>query len=162
MAEKILTREPGVCQSLTDLLRELEELLKLNIQTSVDITSGPIETRRADYPLAALQQIVRNAILHRSYEATNAPVRIYWFNDRVEVHNPGGPFGQVTRRNFGQSGAYDYRNPNVAAALKSLGFVQTFGYGISLTRRKMKENGNPAPEFQVEDTCVAVILRKRS
>lgn len=146
--------------SLPDLLNELEDLIKNNIQTSPDFTTGPVEVRTPDYPVVALQQIVRNAVLHRSYENTNAPVRFYWFNDRVEVQNPGGPYGQVTKRNFGQSGANDYRNPNLAAVMKELGYVQRFGYGIALARRELEKNGNPPPEFQVEDGHVAVILRR--
>ena len=146
---------------LPDLLNELEDLLKLNIQASVDFTSGPVEVQKPDYPIVALQQIVRNAILHRSYENTNAPVRLYWFNDRVEIQNPGGPYGQVTKQNFGQPGAYDYRNPNLAAVMKELGYVQRFGFGIAIARQEMAKNGNPPPEFQVEDSHVAVILRKQ-
>jgi len=30
-------------------------------------------------------------------EATNAPVRVLWFSDRIEVWSPGGPFGIATR-----------------------------------------------------------------
>ena len=146
---------------LSDILAELDELLKINVQATVDFTSGPIEVQRPDFPLVALQQIIRNAILHRSYENTNAPVRLYWFRDRVEVQNPGGPYGQVTRANFGTAGAYDYRNPNLAAVMKDLGYVQRFGMGIAMARQAMATNGNPAPEFQVEDTHVAVILRRR-
>jgi len=146
---------------LSDILAELDELLKINVQATVDFTSGPIEVQRPDYPLVALQQIVRNAILHRSYENTNSPARIYWFRDRVEVQNPGGPYGQVTRVNFGTAGAYDYRNPNLAVVMKDLGYVQRFGMGIAMARQAMAANGNPAPEFQVEDTYVGVILRRR-
>jgi ATP-dependent DNA helicase RecG len=146
---------------LSDILTELDELLKINIQAMVDFTSGPVEIQRPDYPLVTLQQIARNAVLHRSYENTNAPVRLYWFRDRVEVQNPGGPYGQVTRANFGMPGAYDYRNPNLAAVLKDLGYVQRFGMGIAMARQAMATNGNPPPEFQVEDTHVAVILRRR-
>jgi len=147
---------------LPDLLDELEDLIKNNLQSSTDFTTGPVEIRTSDYPIVALQQIVRNAILHRTYESTNAPVRLYWFNDRVEIHNPGGPYGQVTKQNFGQPGAYDYRNPNLAAVMKELGYVQRFGYGITLARNEMAKNGNPLPEFQVEDTHVAVILRRHA
>jgi ATP-dependent DNA helicase RecG len=146
--------------ALPDLLSAVEDLLKANIQTSVDFTSGPVEVRKADYPLVALQQVARNAILHRSYENTNAPVRLYWFNDRVEMQNPGGPYGQVTKQNFGTPGAYDYRNPNLAAVMKELGYVQRFGFGIAIARQEMAKNGNPPPEFQVEDAHVAVILRR--
>jgi len=146
--------------ALPDLLSEVDDLLKANIQTSVDFTSGPVEIRKPDYPLVALQQIARNAILHRSYENTNAPVRLYWFNDRVEIQNPGGPYGQVTKQNFGMPGAYDYRNPNLAAVMKELGYVQKFGFGIATARRELEKNGNPDLEFQVEDSYVAAILRR--
>lgn len=148
--------------ALSDLLSELEDLLKANMQTSVDFTSGPLEIRRPDYPIVALQQILRNAILHRSYENTYAPVRFYWFSDRVEIQNPGGPYGQVNTLNFGQPGAYDYRNPNLAAVMKELGYVQRFGFGIATARQEMVKNGNPPIEFQVQDAHVAVILRRKS
>jgi ATP-dependent DNA helicase RecG len=147
--------------ALPDLLGELEDLIKNNLQSSPDFTTGPVEIRTPDYPIVALQQIVRNAVLHRSYENTNAPVRLFWFNDRVEVQNPGGPYGLVTKQNFGKPGAYDYRNPNLAAVMKELGYVQRFGYGIAMARAEMAKNGNPPPEFQVEDSYVGVILRRR-
>ena len=145
---------------LPDLLGALEDVLKNCMESSADFTSGPTEVRTPDYPIVALQQIARNAILHRSYENTNAPVRVYWFNDRVEVQNPGGPFGQVTKENFGEPGANDYRNPNLAGVMKELGYVQRFGFGIAIAKRELEMNGNPPPEFQVEDSHVAVIMRR--
>ncbi len=154
--------EKEVRGPLPDLLDELEDVIKNSMQTSPDFTTGPIEVRTPDYPIVALQQIVRNAILHRAYENTNAPVRFYWFNDRVEVQNPGGPYGHVTKQNFGKPGAYDYRNPNLAAVMKELGYVQRFGYGIALAQKEMAKNGNPPIEFQVEDSYIAAILRSRT
>jgi ATP-dependent DNA helicase RecG len=148
--------------ALPDLLAEIEDVLKANMQTAVDFTSGPVEIQRPDYPIVALQQIVRNAVLHRSYENTNAPVRLYWFRDRVEIQNPGGPYGQVTKQNFGQSGISDYRNPNLAAVMKDLHYVQRFGFGIATARRELEKNGNPPLEFQVEDSWIAAIIRRRS
>ena len=105
---------------------------------------------------------MRNAVLHRTYEGTSAPVRITWFNDRIEVLNPGGPYGQVTRANFGQPGVTDYRNPYLAEAMKNLGYVQRFGLGIPLARRALADNGNPPLEYQVEDTYVLAVLRRRA
>lgn len=145
---------------VANILYALDELFRANISMSSDITSGTTEIRRPDYPLVALQQIARNAIIHRDYEMSNAPVRITWLSDRVEISNPGGPYGQVTRLNFGVSGVTDYRNPHLAAALKDLGFVQRFGVGIASARRALKDNGNPDLEFNVQDTYVAATLKK--
>lgn len=146
---------------LPNLMTELDDILKANIRTSVDFTSDLTEKRYPDYPLVALQQILRNAILHRSYENTNAPVRFYWFRDRIEVQNPGGPYGQVSKANFGKIGAYDYRNPNLAVAMKDLGYVQRFGLGIITAQKEMEKNGNPPPEFIVDDESILVILRSK-
>jgi len=147
---------------LSELIRALEEKLVAHIETARDFASTPMDIARPEYPLVALQQLVRNAILHRTYEGTNAPVRIGWFSDRVEIHSPGGPYGQVTKSNFGQPDATDYRNPYLAEAMRNLGYVQKFGVGIALARREMEKNGNPPLEYQVEDTAVLAILRRRA
>lgn len=112
--------------ALPAVMAQLDELLELHVQVAVDMTSGPRESRRPNYPVPALQQLVRNALIHRAYEGTNAPVRVYWFNDRIEISNPGGLYGQVNEENFGQ-GATDYRNPLIAEAMGVLGYVQKYG-----------------------------------
>jgi ATP-dependent DNA helicase RecG len=142
------------------ILRRLDDKIKATLATAVDISSGATtEIRASPYPLSALQQLTRNAIMHRTYEGTNAPVRVTWFDDRIEVSNPGGPYGVVTRENFGRPGINDYRNPAIAAVLKTLGYVQRFGIGIAEARRALAVNGNPPPEFQVEPTIVLATIR---
>jgi len=98
-----------------------------------------------------------NAIIHRNYETSHAPVRIAWFRDRVEITNPGGPFGQVRADNFDR--VNDYRNPSLASAMKALGFVNRFGRGIGLIQAALHKNGNPAAEFVVDDSSWLVALR---
>ncbi|MEQ9373352.1 MAG: ATP-binding protein [Coleofasciculus chthonoplastes F3-SA18-01] len=147
--------------SLPDLLRILDATLQAHISIATDITAQPIEMRQPDYPIVALQQLTRNAVMHRIYEGTYAPVRITWFNDRIEIQNPGGPFGQVTKQNFGQPGVTDYRNPHLAEAMKNLGYVQRFGVGIQLARKELQKNGNPPLEFVVEDAHLLVTLKKK-
>lgn len=146
--------------ALVDLLTQMDLIFDANIQVATDITSGPREIRHPDYPLEALQQLARNAVLHRTYEVTNAPVRITWYKDRVEIQNPGGPYGQVNRFNFGEPGVADYRNPYLAGAMKYLGFVQRFGVGIATARRELALNGNPPPEFNIQPEYISVVVRK--
>jgi ATP-dependent DNA helicase RecG len=156
----LLLRHP-LSGSLPDILRTLDETLKINISIASDITSQSLETQQPDYPIEALQQLTRNAVMHRSYEQTNAPVKVYWFSDRIEISNPGGLFGQVNRENFGQ-GVTDYRNPHLAGVMKDLGYVQRFGYGIPTAKRALQKNGNPPAEFSVEDSYISVIVRRQS
>lgn len=152
--------EHRLTTAIPALLRELDELLRLNIRTAVTIGDELRDSRRPDYPLAALQQLTRNAIMHRSYEATASPVRITWYNDRVEIYSPGGPYGVVTVENFGQPGVTDYRNPILAEAMGGLGYVQKFGAGLPIARRTLEMNGNPPAEFTPDPSYVGVIVRE--
>lgn len=146
---------------LRQLLMRIDDVLEANNSIYTYVTSERVEIRRPEYPLVALQQLVRNAILHRTYEGTNSPVRIYWFSDRIEIHSPGGPFGQVTKENFGQPGVTDYRNPHLAEAMRVLGYVQRFGIGIEIARKLLEENGNPPPTFDVERNFILVTVRRQ-
>lgn len=142
-------------------LRRLDDKVRATLAVSVNFASGTTtEIRSTPYPLSALQQLIRNAVMHRNYEGTNAPVRVYWFDDRIEIHNPGGPYGSVNVENFGRPGVSDYRNPSVAAVLKTLGFVQRFGFGIAEARRALSANGNPPLEFQIQPENVLAIVRR--
>lgn len=145
--------------TVSETLERLEEVLKAHLSVSTRIVGASREVQHPDYPLDALLQLTRNAVMHRNYEGTHAPVRVTWFRDRIEIQNPGGPFGQVTTQNFGEPGITDYRNPHLAEALKNLGYVQRFGFGIQLARQAMESNGNPPLEFKVEGSHVLAILR---
>lgn len=148
--------------SVAPLLRRLDDVLRANIRTMTDVRSGTTELRSPDYPLVALQQIGRNALMHRDYQTSNAPVRITWFDDRVEIQNPGGPFGQVTRGNFGRPGITDYRNPHLAEAMKHLGFVQRFGVGLQIAQNELRKNGNLEADFDVQDNHILVTIWART
>lgn len=147
--------------TVPDQIRRLDELTDLWIEYPTQI-GGPTRKTTPTYPPAALRQLVRNAILHRSYEGSNAPVRLTWYDDRVELLSPGGPYGQVTVENFGSPGVTDYRNPTLAEALRNLDYVEKFGVGLPIARQELAANGNPPPEFRVEPTYIHVTLRPRS
>jgi len=146
--------------AVAEMLRRTVEKLKAHNDRAIDVTSGDIHEITSPYPIAAIQQIVYNAVLHRTYEHTNAPIRVYWFNDRIEVISPGGPYGNVTPENFGQPGVTDYRNPNLGTTMKTFGFIQAFGRGIAIARDEMKKNKNPEIDFSIDQTSVLCILRR--
>ncbi|MGK5093975.1 ATP-binding protein [Deltaproteobacteria bacterium TL4] len=155
-----VTDEEKIGGTLVDMLRRTEEKLSAHNRTLIDIVSAPTHKKNLAYPPAALQQILYNAVLHRTYESTNSPIRVYWFNDRIEIQSPGGPYGNVTPENFGQPGLTDYRNPNIADVLKTFGFIQAFGRGIAVARKELQKNGNPELEFEVNQSTVLCLLRK--
>ena len=145
--------------NLLTQLSQLDNLLPLQIHVARVASTGLQHEQQPDYPLVAIREIALNAVMHRSYEATNAPARIYWFSNRVEIQNPGGLYGQVTPANYER--ANDYRNPVIAEAMKALGYVERYGTGIARTNAALRANGNPPAEFTFEPTHVLVTIRRR-
>ncbi len=146
--------------NIIDAAERLETLLKGHLRTRLVEVSGFREESRPNYPIEALREVCMNALMHRNYESSNAPVRVAWFDDRIEVTNPGGPFGQVRADNFEL--VNDYRNPSLAGAMKSLGYVNRFGRGIGRIRASLARNGNPPPKFVVDDSSWTVVVRSAS
>jgi ATP-dependent DNA helicase RecG len=138
----------------------LESLVKGHTHSRLQATDGFREQAQPDYPIEALRELLVNALIHRNYESSNAPVRLLWFSDRVEITNPGGPFGQVRIDNFGR--VNDYRNPSLAGAMKTLGYANRFGRGIARVQASLARNGNPEAEFEVTHAYWAVTVRKSS
>ncbi|MGH9131476.1 MAG: ATP-binding protein [Acidimicrobiales bacterium] len=144
--------------NLIGQLATLDRLLMANVRTALREVGGLRQADQPDYPMSALRELVLNALTHRDYEHFNAPVRINWFDDRVEVTSPGGPYGVVTKDTYAQRN--DYRNPALAAAMKQLGYVNRFGRGISLVRAALERNGNPPAVYQIEDRYWSVVVRR--
>lgn len=143
---------------LLTVLRELDAFLPHQITTRPVQDSLLREGLQQEYPPAALRELLMNAIMHRTYES-NAPVRLTWFRDRVEIQNPGGLYGMASPENFPSQ--TDYRNPVVAEAMKTLGFVNRYGRGIFRAQAALKSNGNPPAEFDfTEPTYMLAVIRR--
>jgi ATP-dependent DNA helicase RecG len=117
--------------------------------------------QRPDYPQVALQELARNALIHRNYEQSTTPVRVNWYADRVEIVSPGGPYGEVTIERFGEPNVTSYRNPGLAELAARLGYAQRFGTGIARARAELETNGNPPLELRAHPTQVLAIVRSR-
>lgn len=110
------------------------------------------------YPEWALRELLNNAVMHRDYAATS-PIRFYWFSDRIEIQSPGGLYGTVTPETLTRRNSY--RNPVLAEALKTMDYVNRYGYGIQRAQALLEANGNPQAEFEIDDRVFAVTVRSR-
>lgn len=143
---------------LLTVARELEARVKLLIQTAMRPAGGFKEKLIPDYPEMALRELLMNAVMHRNYES-NTPIRFYAFSDHVEIMSPGGLYGEATPENFPFRNSY--RNPVLAEAMKNLGLVNRFGYGVLRAQALLQENGNPPAVFEFDErTVLAKVCRR--
>jgi ATP-dependent DNA helicase RecG len=144
---------------LRSVVEAVEQKTRAHNRVAPVAGAGFQERTVADYPEVALRELFLNAVIHRDYQS-NSPVRFYWFDDRIELQNPGGLYGIVTAATLEKRN--DYRNPVVAEAMKNLGYVNKFGYGIQRAQAELAANGNPPAEFEADDRVFSVVLRRRS
>jgi ATP-dependent DNA helicase RecG len=148
--------------ALLTLLGSIDEFIKSNIIKERPIKNETFQEEKIrNYPYWALRELVMNAIMHRSYES-NAPIYIYEFENHIEIINSGGLFGEATPQNF--PNASDYRNVVIAEALKVLGYVNRFNYGVKRAIDELIKSGNGAPEFDLTLTTkfkVVIPIHKR-
>ena len=85
-----------------------------------------------------------------------------WYDDRIEISNPGGAYGEVTAENFGQPGFVAYRNPLLAEAMRVLELVQRWGSGLPIARRELRANLQPPPAFTVTPQRLFCTVQARS
>jgi ATP-dependent DNA helicase RecG len=148
-----------VAGDLQSVLKELLGRLRLLVKTAM-VQVNPLQEKLVpNYPEGAIRELLMNAVMHRNYNS-NSPIRFYVFSDHIEIQSPGGLYGEATLANFPTRNSY--RNPVIAEALKSLGFVNRFGYGVQRAQALLMENGNPPAEFQFDEHSVLAKIYKNS
>lgn len=100
----------------------------------------------SNFPYTAIRELVMNGCMHRDLQS-NMPLRIYEFAHYLEITNAGGLYGNARPENFPTIN--DYRNPLIASAMKTMGYVNMFNRGVGQVQTDLKENGNPPAEFVV-------------
>jgi predicted HTH transcriptional regulator len=124
------------------IIQKLREFLPTQFARFSYRREGSLVTED-EYPQAAWDEAVVNALVHRSYSQQTRPVWIRHFDDRFEVTSPGRyPLG-VTPDNL----IHTPRNTHLMEALRYLDFVHMAEEGTKTMRRVMLNTGLPTPEW---------------
>ena len=135
----------------SDLFTEVEavmDFIKKHINKSYIISGNLQREERWDYPLAALREIVVNAIVHRDYrDASDSIVKI--FDDRIEFYNPGKlPEGLNVEKLLSGDYISTIRNKKVAEIFKEANLIEKYGSGIKRIQEGFASHGLPCPKFE--------------
>ncbi len=107
------------------------------------------EIRRKDVwsiPIGILREAVINSIVHADYSQHGAPIRIAFFDDRIEIENPGILPPGMTVEDMKQ-GISRIRNPVIARVFRELNLIEQWGSGVPRMFREAADLGLPEPEI---------------
>jgi predicted HTH transcriptional regulator len=107
------------------------------------------DIRRKDVwsiPLTILREALVNAIVHADYSQKGAPIRVSFFDDRIEIENPGILLPGMTIEDVKQ-GVSRIRNRVIARVFRELDLIEQWGSGFRRIMKDAEELGLPQPEI---------------
>ena len=146
--------------TVPEMLEEAINFVRKNTKTKtyIDPTTG-IRNDIPQYPITAVREAILNALVHRDYSihTEGKPIRIEIYEDRLEIHNPGGLYGRMKVEQLGKMQP-DTRNPVLATSLETLKITENRYSGIPTIRNELKRYNMPEPIFVNERGEFTVIF----
>ena len=142
--------------TLLDLINQGENFVKKNMR----IARVSREDRKIDLPqysLKAVREALANALIHRDYTIEGREVMFLFFEDRLEIENPGGLGGGLEKKDLGKRRWS--RNPILTRYLYEMGQVEGLGRGIQMMREEARLLNAPLPQFESDKKSFRVIFR---
>lgn len=108
------------------------------------------EIRRKDIwsiPVNILREVIINALVHADYSHRGTPIRVAFFDDRIEVESPGLLLPGLTIEDIKQ-GVSQIRNPVIARVFRELDLIEQWGSGIPGIFRQVAAENLPEPTIE--------------
>ncbi|MBU3714998.1 MAG: winged helix-turn-helix transcriptional regulator [Ferruginibacter sp.] len=144
--------------NLIHLLYEVQVQLNYKFLTRPVDFEGMHRIEKGEYPVAALREMLLNALVHRSY--MGAPVQIRVFDDRLSVWNEGALPKGLDIISLKKEHNSRPRNPKIADTCFKAGYIDTWGRGTLKIINSCKEAELPEPEIIEIDGGVQVTIFK--
>jgi len=147
MTEKVFT---GTIQKeLSDALLFIKNYIleERVIKTPSSAKAGRIW----NYPYQAIDEILSNAVYHRSYQI-NEPITVRCTASRIEITSFPGFDRSITDDDIRTKNIRGriYRNRRIGDFLKELGLIEGRNTGFPNARKALRENGSPDLEFEMD------------
>lgn len=123
--------------NILDQVENAYEFILRHINQSA-VTEGVYTETEWEYPVKAIREVIRNAVIHRDYSLTGKDIKIAIYDDMVEITSPGKlpPSVEYANMDARQS---EIRNKVIAPFFKHLGIIDQWGNGLKLIADELKK-----------------------
>lgn len=145
-------------QQLRDALQYIRNMILT--EKIVKYSDRAEADRFFNYPFAAIEEALSNAVYHRAYDVRE-PIEVRVENDRIEIVSFPGPDRSVTiegLKNYRVSNRR-YRNRRIGDFLKELHLTEGRNTGFKKILNALEANGSPNPEFETDEAHSYFISR---
>ncbi len=144
--------------NLIHLLNEVQVQLNYKFLTRPVDFAGMHRIEKGEYPVAALREMLLNALVHRAY--MGAPIQIRVYDDKLTIWNEGGLPQGLDLESLKRDHNSRPRNPKIADTCFKAGYIDTWGRGTLKIINSCQEAELPEPEIIEKDGGVQVTIFK--
>ena len=144
--------------NLIHLLQDVPEILNKKFFVKPVHFEGLLRIEKGEYPVAALREMLLNALVHRDYMGSTVQIRMY--DDRFSIWNEGMLPQGLTLEALKQQHSSRPRNPVLADVCFKGGYIDAWGSGTLKIINSCRDAGLPEPEIKEKDGGIMVTLFK--
>ena len=109
---------------------------------------GMQRVEKDEYPVAAIREMILNALVHRNYIGAQTQIRMY--DGHFRVWNDGGLPEGITEEDLKKVHSSKPRNPLIADICFKGGYIDSWGRGTIKIIEACHEAGLPEPDLKEE------------
>ena len=144
--------------NLLQLLANVPKQLNRNFLTREIDFKGLQRIEKGEYPVAAIREMLLNALVHKNYMGSTIQLRVY--DNKITIWNEGNLPEELSFEALKRTHSSLPRNPFIADVCFKAGYIDTWGRGTLKIFNSCKEAELPEPKIQPLDGGVLVTLYK--
>lgn len=144
--------------NLIQLLKNVPNQLNYKFFTKPIDFEGMQRVEKGEYPVAALREMLLNALVHRTYMGSMVQLRVY--DNKLTLWNEGNLPEGMELESLKRHHISRPRNPIIADICFKAGYIDSWGRGTLKIINSCKEAGLPEPAITSLDGGILVSLFK--
>ena len=144
--------------NLIQLLKNVSNQLNYKFFTKPIDFEGMQRVEKGEYPVAALREMLLNALVHRTYMGSMIQLRVY--DNKLTLWNEGNLPEGMELESLKRHHISRPRNPVIADICFKAGYIDSWGRGTLKIINSCKEAGLPEPTIAILDGGILVTLFK--
>ena len=144
--------------NLIQLLKNVPNQLNYKFFTKTIDFEGMLRVEKGEYPVAAIREMLLNALVHRTYMGSMIQLRVY--DNKLTLWNEGNLPEGMELESLKRHHISRPRNPIKADICFKAGYIDSWGRGTLKIINSCKEAGLPEPTITALDGGILVTLFK--
>ena len=142
------------------LIIEAQKFIRSQLRDFNHLNQDGIFEKVPEYPEFAWLEGITNAVTHRNYAMLGEHIKVFIFDDKMEIRSPGKLPGLVTLENM--KNVRYARNTKISETLVDLGLVKELNEGVSRIYEEMNKFFLDEPEYTYEDGDILKLTLKNN